>query len=87
MISDKGRIPHNIVLSNCSYATIPAPPMLARLRRKRRGQIDPPFPLGGPGGETGQSSDLISQEGREKGGEHWIRVLPLLYFILSLSLL
>lgn len=36
-------------------------------------------------GETGQSSDLITQEGKEKGGEHRIRVLPLLYFVLSPS--
>lgn len=45
----------------------------------------PPHPLRRLGGETGRGSDLISQEGREKGGESWIRVLPLLYFILSLS--
>lgn len=43
------------------------------------------LPLGGPGGETGQSSDLTSQEGKEKGGERRIRALPLLYFILSPS--
>lgn len=43
------------------------------------------LPLEGPGGETGQSSDLISQEGKEKGGERRIRTLPLLYFILSPS--
>lgn len=33
--------------------------------------------------ETGQGSDLISQEGREKGAARWIRVLPWLYFIPS----
>lgn len=44
-----------------------------------------PLPLGGPGGETGRGSDLISQEGKEKGGERRIRALPLLYFILSPS--
>lgn len=85
-----GRWPHSIVPSTCIYVTAPAPPVLVRLERKRCGQTDltPPFPflllsLGRSGGETGQSSDLISEEGKEKGGERRIRVLPLLYFILS----
>lgn len=40
------------------------------------------LPLRGPGGGTGQDSDLISQEGKEKGGVRWIRVRLSLYFTL-----
>lgn len=43
------------------------------------------LPLRGPGGGTGQDSDLISQEGKEKGGVRWIRVRLSLYFTLFFS--
>lgn len=41
--------------------------------------------LRGPGGGTGQSSDLISQEGKEKGGVRRIRVPLSLSFARSSS--
>ena len=44
----------------------------------------PPSQLsGGREERQAKSSDLISEEGKEKGGERRIRVLPLLYFVLS----
>lgn len=80
----------------CSYTTatpppsptLPAPPAPETAGRKQPGHAPPPTPSfslsGGRGGaETGQGSDLISQEGREKGAARWIRVLPWLYFIPS----
>lgn len=61
----------------------PTPPAPAKPGRKRWGHADPTLSAGGGGlgGETGQSSDLISQEGKEQGGARWIRALPSLYFI------
>lgn len=82
-MSVTGRWPHHIMPLTCSYTTAPNATRTGEAREEALGTRRPLSLCrgGGPGGETGQSSDLISQEGKEQGGARWIRALPSLYFI------